>query len=110
MGAEFFSPFLPAIIPHLLSCTALDDGCSVEEVTDERPVDDVDGVDVVTLEVRGLGKRMITMNTFLMEQKSLACNMLFQVRATNSHCLWLRSTNVVRSTLMIWDPHFALGL
>ncbi|CEO97829.1 Importin N-terminal domain-containing protein [Plasmodiophora brassicae] len=78
MGAEFFSPFLPAIIPHLLSCTALDDGCSVEEVTDERPVDDVDGVDVVTLEVRGLGKRMITMNTFLMEQKSLACNMLFQ--------------------------------
>ena len=84
IGAAFL-PYMETVLTPILAMAAADVGFKVTDV-DEGPLgqggaeeaDTASGFSSVVLDVRGMGKKQLTMNTFVIEQKVLACNMILE--------------------------------
>jgi hypothetical protein len=73
---ESFAPFLPYVIPPLLHSAQLEGGRAVPDVGVEDEPEE--GIERMVIAVRGSGNMRLELNTAVLEEKALACNMLFQ--------------------------------
>ncbi|CAH0513978.1 unnamed protein product [Peronospora belbahrii] len=78
---EDFVPYLPHVIPALIKQAQIQPDIQLSDVTDDDVEEDgqtVDGTDTMTLQIRGVGKKRLEINTSALEDKTNACNMLYQ--------------------------------
>jgi len=74
---EHFQPYLPFVIPPLLASAQLDPELHVTDVDDEDgDQEDEEGMESVTVNIRGQGNKRITIRTSALEEKATACSML----------------------------------
>lgn len=79
---EDFVPYLPHVIPVLIKQAQIEPDIQLldvmdNEVEEDDPTGD-DGTDTMTLDIRGMGKKRLEINTSALEDKTNACNMLYQ--------------------------------
>ncbi|KAE9039847.1 Importin-5 [Phytophthora rubi] len=78
---EDFVPYLPHVIPALIKQAQIQPDIQLSDVADDDVEEDgqtADGKDTMTLEIRGVGKKRLEINTSALEDKTNACNMLYQ--------------------------------
>ncbi|KAF1794456.1 Armadillo-type fold [Phytophthora cactorum] len=78
---EDFVPYLPHVIPSLIKQAQIQPDIQLSDVVDgdvEEEGQTVDGKETMTLEIRGVGKKRLEINTSALEDKTNACNMLYQ--------------------------------
>jgi hypothetical protein len=75
LGADFL-PYMNYVMPPLLQSADLQPEVIVSEV-DENDDQEEEGMESVTLTIKGVGDRRISIRTSTLEEKALACNMLF---------------------------------
>ena len=75
MGADF-QPYLPFVIPPLLQSAQIDPELEVTDADEPADDDEDDGLESVTVNIRGQGHKRITIRTSALEEKATACNML----------------------------------
>ena len=75
LGAGF-SPYLPFVIPPLLKSAQTDPELHVTDADDDDAAEDEEGVESVTVAIRGQGHKRITIRTSALEEKATACGML----------------------------------
>lgn len=76
---DAFAPYLDVVIPKLLQSSQIENGFVVDE--SDGPAaqqEETDGVMVVNVAIRGVGDRRVCINTTILQEKAVACNMLFQ--------------------------------
>jgi HEAT repeat protein len=74
---EHFQPYLPFVIPPLLTSAQLDPELHVTDVDEEEvDVEEEEGMESVTVNIRGQGNKRITIRTSALEEKATACSML----------------------------------
>jgi HEAT repeat protein len=73
---EKFSPYLPYVIPPLLRSALVDPELHVTDADDEDEVEAEEGMESVTVAIRGQGNKRITIRTSALEEKATACHML----------------------------------
>lgn len=72
---DWFKPYLDVVIPPLLKSCQLESGCIINE--DEQEPDDPDQ-SIYTIQIRGVGIRKICINTSIIQEKALSCNMIYE--------------------------------
>ncbi|TMW60449.1 hypothetical protein Poli38472_000491 [Pythium oligandrum] len=78
---EDFVPYLPYVVPPLLKQARIEPDVTlldIEEDDDEDAAVDANGREIVTVEIRGVGKKRLQINTSALQDKTNACNMLYQ--------------------------------
>ncbi|KAL8008700.1 putative importin beta family [Plasmopara halstedii] len=78
---EDFVPYLPHVIPALIKQAKIQPDIQLFDIAEgdaEKDGQTVDGKDTMTLEIRGVGKKRLDVNTSALEDKTNACNMLYQ--------------------------------
>uniref|UniRef100_M4B1E7 IPO4/5-like TPR repeats domain-containing protein n=1 Tax=Hyaloperonospora arabidopsidis (strain Emoy2) TaxID=559515 RepID=M4B1E7_HYAAE len=78
---EDFVPYLPFVIPPLIRQAQIQPDIQLLDVADDSVEEDgvtIDGKDTMTLDIRGVGKKRLEINTSALEDKTNACNMLYQ--------------------------------
>ena len=74
---EHFQPYLPYVIPPLLRSAQIDPELHVTDADDdEGDVEEEEGMESVTVAIRGQGNKRITIRTSALEEKATACSML----------------------------------
>jgi len=74
---EHFIPYLPFVIPPLLKSAQIDPELHVTDADDlDGDVEDEEGMESVTVAIRGQGNKRITIRTSALEEKATACSML----------------------------------
>lgn len=76
-----FVPYLPHVIPPLIKQAQIQPDIVLSDVVDGESEEDgktADGKDSVTVDIRGVGKKRLQINTSALEEKTNACNMLYQ--------------------------------
>lgn len=77
-----FVPYLPHVVPALIKQAKIEPDIVLSDITDEQAEEEdgptEDGKDSMTLEIRGVGKKRLEINTSALEEKTNACNMLYQ--------------------------------
>ncbi|KAF1335672.1 Importin-like protein, partial [Globisporangium splendens] len=78
-----FVPYLPHVIPPLIKQAQIQPDIVLSDIVDgedngEEDGKTADGKDSVTVEIRGVGKKRLEINTSALEEKTNACNMLYQ--------------------------------
>ncbi|TDH65048.1 hypothetical protein CCR75_008975 [Bremia lactucae] len=79
---EEFVPYLPHVVPSLIKQAMIQPNIQLSDIDDDAVVEDgqtADGKDAMTLEIRGVGKKRLEINTSALEDKTNACNMLYQL-------------------------------
>lgn len=72
-------PYLPMLIPPLVAAARKDPGVSATQVDPDDPQAEVpEGMDSMTLELRGVGNIRFSMNTSVMEEITMATRTLFE--------------------------------
>eukprot|EP00501_MAST-03F_sp_TOSAG23-6_P001448 GSMAST32.ASY1.ANO1.1505.1 assembled CDS len=79
MGSQFV-PYLPLVLPSLLNAAANADKDVLvhQDSTEELDKELFEGREIMEVIVRGAGKQRIGINTAAIQEKSLACNMLYE--------------------------------
>ena len=76
---EHFQPYLPYVVPPLLKSAQMDPEVNVTDVgDDDDDGEEEEGIEAVTVAVRGQGNKRITIRTSVLEEKETACTMLRQ--------------------------------
>jgi hypothetical protein len=75
LGQDFV-PYLEFVMPTLLKSAALKPEVVIADV-DDVDYSEEDGMDSVTISIRGVGDKRISIRTATLEEKALACNMLY---------------------------------
>ncbi|KAI9907041.1 hypothetical protein PsorP6_004517 [Peronosclerospora sorghi] len=78
---EDFVAYLPHVIPALIKQAQVQPDIQLSDVADDHVEEDgqtADGKDAMTLDIRGVGKKRLEINTSALEEKTNACNMLYQ--------------------------------
>jgi hypothetical protein len=75
LGQDFV-PYLEYVMPTLLKSAALKPEVVIADIDDEDYAED-EGMDSVTISIRGVGDKRISIRTATLEEKALACNMLY---------------------------------
>ncbi|KAJ0407950.1 hypothetical protein ATCC90586_006322 [Pythium insidiosum] len=78
---EDFVPYLPYVIPPLLKQAKIEPDVVLTDIEgdeDEENVDNSSGRDTMTVEIEGVGKKRLQINTSALQDKTNACNMLYQ--------------------------------
>ena len=70
----------PFVIPPLLQSAQIDPELEVTDADEPADDDEDDGLESVTVNIRGQGHKRITIRTSALEEKATACNMLPHVR------------------------------
>ena len=74
---EQFQPYLPFVIPPLLKSAQIDPELHVTDADfDEDEDEQEEGMESVTVQIRGQGHKRITIRTSALEEKATACSML----------------------------------
>jgi len=73
---EHFKPYLPFVIPPLLKSAQIDPELHVTDADDPENEDDEEGMESVTVAIRGQGNKRISIRTSALEEKATACQML----------------------------------
>jgi len=73
---EHFQPYLPFVIPPLLRSAQVDPELHVTDADEEDDNEAEEGMESVTVAIRGQGNKRITIRTSALEEKATACNML----------------------------------
>eukprot|EP00457_Paulinella_chromatophora_P000701 gb/GEZN01000701.1/.p1 GENE.gb/GEZN01000701.1/~~gb/GEZN01000701.1/.p1 ORF type:complete len:1126 (+),score=206.16 gb/GEZN01000701.1/:56-3433(+) len=74
---EEFQPYLPHIVPVLLRSAALENVARVDDGTGPNELAEKEGYITQSVNWRGLGQKRFTINTSLLEEKTLACELLY---------------------------------
>lgn len=75
---EDFVPYLDAVIPPLFKSASRENVASIEDVDEKNAVEELEGYETVTVSIRSVGSKKLTLNTSFLEEKILACNLLYQ--------------------------------
>ncbi|KAL1510219.1 hypothetical protein AB1Y20_006547 [Prymnesium parvum] len=74
---EHFKPYLPFVIPPLLKSAQIDPELHVTDADDpDVDEEDEEGMESVTVAIRGQGNKRISIKTSALEEKATACQML----------------------------------
>lgn len=73
---EQFEPYLPFVIPPLLKSAQVDPELHVTDADDDDDDQEEEGMESVTVAIRGQGHKRITIRTSALEEKATACSML----------------------------------
>jgi len=74
---EEFSPYLPYVVPHILEQASIQTDVTVTDVDEnDDGADDEEGVETLTLAIKGVGDKKIQIKTSLLQDKALACSIL----------------------------------
>ena len=74
---EQFRPYLPFVIPPLLKSAQIDPELHVTDADyDDDEQEEEEGMESVTVAIRGQGHKRITIRTSALEEKATACSML----------------------------------
>lgn len=76
-----FVPYLPHVIPPLIKAAQIQPDIVLSDIAEGESEEDgktADGKDTVTVDIRGVGKKRLQINTSALEEKTNACNMLYQ--------------------------------
>ena len=74
---EQFRPYLPFVIPPLLKSAQIDPELHVSDADgDDDDQENEEGMESVTVNIRGQGQKRITIRTSALEEKATACSML----------------------------------
>ena len=74
---EHFQPYLPMVLPPLLRSAQIDPELHVTDADDDDGDDEAEeGLESVTVAIRGQGNKRITIRTSALEEKATACAML----------------------------------
>eukprot|EP00808_Paulinella_micropora_P024555 g22300.t1 len=87
MGAKF-EPYLKHIIPVLLRSAALEDVARVDDGTGPNELANREGYITQAVNWRGLGTKRFTVNTTLLEEKRLACELLYAYSNSVGSCFF----------------------
>ena len=74
---EEFCPYMPHVLPQLMTLAQLDPQVELVEL-EEQEEDTQPHMEQVTVNIEGLGKRRLKINTSTIEEKLNACNMIYQ--------------------------------
>jgi hypothetical protein len=84
LGSAFL-PYMDTVLTPILALATADVGFKVVDVDEsglsgaaEEETETAAGFSSVVLELRGLGKKQLTLNTFVIEQKVLACTLVLE--------------------------------
>lgn len=78
---EDIVPYLPHIVPPLIKQAQIEPDIVLTDIADdddEEGETTADGKDSMTVEIRGVGRKRLQINTTALEEKTNACNMLYQ--------------------------------
>ena len=75
LGADF-KPYLPFVIPPLLDSAQIDPELHVTDADEDDGAGEEEGMESVTVAIRGQGNKRITIRTSALEEKATACSML----------------------------------
>eukprot|EP01027_Heterolobosea_sp_BB2_P017416 GEZU01024672.1.p1 GENE.GEZU01024672.1~~GEZU01024672.1.p1 ORF type:complete len:931 (-),score=263.30 GEZU01024672.1:811-3603(-) len=75
LGHDFI-PYLEVVMPPLLASADIKPEVIVTDA-DEAQTEDEEGMESVTLSIKGVGDKRISIRTSVLEEKALACNMLY---------------------------------
>lgn len=64
-------------IPPLLKSASIDNACFLSDAGELNPHEESEGYETINVDVRSVGEKRITINTALLEEKTLACQMLY---------------------------------
>jgi len=73
---EQFQPYLPFVIPPLIKSANIDPELHVTDADDDVDDEQEEGMESVTVAIRGQGHKRITIRTSALEEKATACSML----------------------------------
>ena len=73
---EHFKPYLPLVIPPLLASAQIDPELHVTDADEDGGGEEEEGMESVTVAIRGQGNKRITIRTSALEEKATACSML----------------------------------
>lgn len=76
MGEDFV-PYLDFAIPTLLKSAAIEPDVTISDVDNAGDAVDEEGVESVTLSIKGVGDKVISIRTSTLEEKHLACSCLY---------------------------------
>lgn len=76
LGPDFV-PYLNYVMPPLLKSAELQPDVIVTDIEDEDDLEEEEGMESFTLTLKGSGAKKISIRTSTLEEKGLACNMLF---------------------------------
>jgi hypothetical protein len=77
VGPELFAPYLPLVVPPLLKTASVQDAMVMLEDDElQQPVKP--GFERLTIELRSMGKRVIMINTSVLEEQATACSVLYE--------------------------------
>ena len=74
---EDFIPYLDFTIPPLLKSAAVEPDVTISDVDGGDGAVDEEGVESVTLSIKGVGDKVISIRTSTLEEKHLACSCLY---------------------------------
>jgi len=75
LGGDF-KPYLPFVIPPLLDSAQIDPELHVTDADEDDGAGEEEGMESVTVAIRGQGNKRITIRTSALEEKATACSML----------------------------------
>eukprot|EP01080_Neovahlkampfia_damariscottae_P002593 gene2593-3554_t len=73
---ESFSPYLDYVIPYVIQCASVKPEVIVADA-DEEAYEEEEGMDSVTISIKGVGEKRISIRTSTLEDKNTACNLLY---------------------------------
>lgn len=73
---EHFQAYLPFVIPPLLKSAQIDPELHVTDADDGEEQEEEEGMESVTVAIRGQGNKRISIRTSALEEKATACSML----------------------------------
>ncbi|EFC44019.1 karyopherin beta [Naegleria gruberi] len=74
---EDFVPYLGFTVPPLLKSAAIEPDVTISDVDGSNEGVDEEGVESVTLSIKGVGDKVISIRTSTLEEKHLACSCLY---------------------------------
>eukprot|EP00667_Euglena_gracilis_P001769 EG_transcript_1769 len=74
---EEFTPYLPHVVPYFLEQATIQADVTVSDAGDgDEAEEEEDGVETLTLAIKGVGDKKIQIKTSLLQDKSLACSVI----------------------------------
>ena len=73
---ESFSPYLDYVIPNVIKSASIKPEVIVADA-DEETYEEEEGMDSVTISIKGVGEKRISIRTSTLEDKNTACNLLY---------------------------------